>query len=73
MKEKCVTLIDGTTFTYSKTGLNDVSPAVAQGGSKVYLQSSSGGSTKAVHTGGTDVDLYNVSSTTTRLDRAGTQ
>lgn len=72
-ERETVTLIDGTTFTYSKTGLNDVSPAVAQGGSKVYLQSSSGGSTKAVHTGGTDVDLYNVSSTTTRLDRAGTQ
>ena len=72
-ERETVTLIDGTTFTYSKPGLNDVSPAVAQGGSKVYLQSSSGGSTKAVHTGGTDVDLYNVSSTTTRLDRAGTQ
>lgn len=72
-ERETVTLIDGTTFTYSKTGLSDISPAVAQGGSKVYLQSSSGGSTKAVHTGGTDVDLYNVSSTTTRLDRAGTQ
>ena len=72
-ERETVTLIDGTTFSYPKSGLNDISPAVAQGGSKVYLQSSSGGSTKAVHTGGTDVDLYNVSSTTTRLDRAGTQ
>ena len=72
-ERETVTLIDGTTFSYSQPGLADISPAVNQGGSKVYLQSSSGGSTKAIHTGGTDVDLYNVSSTTTRLDRAGTQ
>ena len=72
-ERETVTIVDGTTFTYSKPGLNDVSPAVNLGGSQVYLQNTSGGSTKAVHTGGRDVDLYNVSNQTTRLDRAGTQ
>ena len=72
-ERETVSIINGTTFTYPKTGLNAISPAVVLGGSKVYLQNTSGGSTKAVHPGGSDVDLYNVSSTTTRLDRAGTQ
>ena len=71
-ERETVTIIDGTTFTYSKPGLNDVA-ATSQSGSKVYLQSISGGSTKANASGGTDVDLYNISSTTTRLDLAGTQ
>ena len=71
--ERETSITSGTEFTYTKTGLNDISPAIVLGGSKVYLQNTSGGSTKALHAGGSDVDLYNVSNQTTRLDRAGTQ
>ena len=72
-ERETVSITSGTEFTYTKTGLNDISPAIVLGGSKVYLQNTSGGSTKALHPGGSSIDLYNVSNQTTRLDRAGTQ
>jgi len=64
----------GTQFTYQiATGLAAVSPAVAVSNSKVYKSRTSGGSTKAVHSGGTSITHYDVSNIASRMDRAATQ
>ena len=63
----------GTTFEYDNTGSDTT---IASGdslltGSKIYLQGTSGGSTKAIHLGGTSVTLYNVSSETGGVNATG--
>lgn len=68
-----VTVTGGSTFTYANTGSN---VTIASGdalltGSKVYKQGTTGGSTKALHLGGTSVTLYNVSSSTALLNATG--
>lgn len=67
---------NGSQFTYANTGSN-IEISAAQGnnglitGSLVYKQGTSGGNTKLLHLGGSAVDLYNVSTSTTRLSPSG--
>ena len=64
----------GTSFVYViATGLTTVDPAVSLSNSKVYLSRSSGGSTKATHSGGASIIHYDVSNVASRMDRAATQ
>ena len=63
----------GTTFQYDNTGSDTT---IGSGnslltGSKVYLQGTTGGSTKAIHLGGTEVVLYNVSTSTGGVNATG--
>jgi hypothetical protein len=66
----------GSQFTYANTG-SDITISAAQGnnglitGSIVYKQGTSGGNTKQLHLGGSAVDLYNVSTSSTRLSPSG--
>ena len=63
----------GTTFQYDNDGSDTT---IGSGnslltGSKVYLQGTTGGSTKAIHLGGTEVVLYNVSTSTGGVNATG--
>jgi len=68
-----VTVTNSTSFTYSNNGSNQGTTALATGNeaSRVYKVSTSGGSTLAFHQGGSDVNLYNVSTDTILLDNSG--
>ena len=73
LQRTAVTVTTGTQFTYANTG-NDITIASGNSllvGSKVYLQGTSGGGTKQLHLGGSDVDLYNVSTATGQLNIGG--
>ena len=73
LQRTTVTVTSGTQFTYANTG-NDITIASGNSllvGSKVYLQGTSGGGTKQLHLGGSDVDLYNVSTATGQLNIGG--
>ena len=73
LQRTTVTVTTGTQFTYDNTG-NDITIASGNSllvGSKVYLQGTSGGGTKQLHLGGSDVDLYNVSTATGQLNIGG--
>jgi hypothetical protein len=65
---------DGTKFTYVIDGghLTEYSNAVTIAGSRVYAQTTTGGDTKELHSGGTNVDLYNLGNTPGRLEILGT-
>ena len=69
-----VTIVDGTSFTYVVGGghLTEYSNAVTIAGSRVYAQTTTGGDTKELHSGGTNVDLYNVGNQVGRLEILGT-
>ena len=73
LQRTTVTVTSGTQFTYPNTGSDGTISSGDQllVGAKVYLQGTSGGSTKALHLGGTDVDLYNVSTATGLVNATG--
>jgi hypothetical protein len=73
-----VTVSDTTTFTYSQAGESDVSAQSLSTGtlaSRVYRVDKTGGTpagNQTTHSGGSSVTLYNVSSTTSNLDKSST-
>lgn len=71
LQRTVVTAVLGDTFSYNNTG-DATTITDGLSGSKVYKQSSSGGSTKALHLGGTSVTLYNVGNVTGVLELTGT-
>jgi hypothetical protein len=68
-----VTRLTATTFSYTNVGANQATTALAGGdeASRVYKVQTSGGTARAFHQGGSDVNLYNVSSDTILLDNSG--
>jgi hypothetical protein len=73
LQRTTITVTGGTTFTYANTG-GDVTIASGDSlltGSKVYQQGTTGGSTKAIHLGGSSVTLYNVSTSTGLINATG--
>ena len=73
LQRSTVTVVNGTTFTYANTGSDSTinSGDSLLTGAQVYLQGTSGGSTKALHTGGSSVTLYNADASTALLNATG--
>ena len=73
LQRTTVTVTGGSTFTYSNTG-SDTTISTGDSllvGAKIYLQGTTGGSTKALHLGGSSVTLYNVSTSTGLINALG--